>query len=595
MEDIFENARERWKALSSETGWFTVFGDIYYVRYPIATGESHSYGIKQSIYHSDDSVHAFDATGVRSTIIDRVIRSESRGIIRPWYADIAFFAESTNLRSLKGIKEDVLDYVVRSSLEDKDIEDATEGLYVESRKRILSLIDPTVEKRPDGKYNEFELEKVKEAVVMEIRPHIELFGLCSAFTTRVFAFSDEEIERIVDIILDPDNADDFLRKRFIEKDMKEYMPFIGQYHTHNHLKSNFVVESIGGNDAEFYKRRAMQLWLFSLLSFDPKSKEYFYSKKAEFFQDLEEWVKNSPLLPDQAYKDLIKKALAYAKLESVTIRFLHTIRTEYAQALNYTGYASRLYHLLNDRKIVMESLSDFFIPIDTGRHEVKNILLNLSLSMIEACMQKLENQIPIPIGQQEMRRIIIAKRKANLRKAVLTEEIKEQLLQEIMKVGPLIDEDTDVVQKYLRVPFETLNPRGEAYFEDMKETVYEQMAAMGGHLKQELKKATDLPSTLVKQFGKQANKHLKEELHMRPFNIDLKDIYAAILSLKARELMFDDATTSFEKRITVTNSLLEDYFNPQFEFLKAFLPYTVQFDEEIAEEEPLGDEKKEEN
>ncbi|MHA1450703.1 MAG: hypothetical protein ACTSP4_14930, partial [Candidatus Hodarchaeales archaeon] len=546
----FEKAKERWKALSQEIGWFTVFGDVYYVRYPISDSGTHSYGIKQSIYHGDDSVHAFDATGVRDTIIDRVIRSESRGIIRPWYSDLSFFCESTNLRSLKGIKEDTLDFVVRLSIEDEGKDGASEGPFAEVRQKILSLVDPEVETGPDGKYNEFELEKVKERIIMEARPHVELFGLFSALTTRVFALSDHEIDRIFDIIIDPQNADDFLRKRFVEDPKEPIHSFIGQYHKRNRINTNFTVETIGGGSEDFYRRRAIQLWLFSMLSFDEKSRDYFFSRKANFFNDLDEWMaKNHPDSEEKGFKDLIRKTLAYARLESISIRFYHTISTEYAQALDYPGYSTRLYHLIKDRDKVMNDLKGMFFPVDVSKYETKNILLNLGLMMIEACMQKLVDQIPLPIGQQEMRKIIIAKRKANLRKAVLTEELKEEILKKVLEIESIIADGGPEVQELLRVPFESINPRGEAYFEDMKDTVEAALATMGGNLKQELKKTTDMPSTLVKQYGKQAVQHLRQELRMRPFNIKLNNIYPTILALKSRELMFDDATTGVEKRI----------------------------------------------
>lgn len=373
------------------------------------------------------------------------------------------------------------------------------------------------------------------------------------------------------MIIDPQNADDFLRKRFVEDPNEEIHSFIGQYHKRNRIKTNFTVETIGGGDEDFYKRRAMQLWLFSMLSFDTKSKDYFFSRKANFFNDLDEWMaKNHPDSEEKGYKDLIRKTLAYTKLESISTRYYHTINSEYAQALDYPGYSTRLYHLIRDRDRAMNDLEGIFYPVDLIKHETKHILLNLGLMMIEACMQKLVDQIPLPIGQQEMRKIIIAKRKANLRKAVLSEELKEEILKSVLEIESIITDGGPKVQELLRVPFDSINPRGEAYFEDMKDTVQAALASMGGNLKQELQKSTDMPSTLVKQYGKQAVQHLRQELRMRPFNIKLSNIYPTILALKSRELMFDDATTGVEKRISVINSLLEDYFSPQFELLNEY-------------------------
>ncbi|MFX0172024.1 MAG: hypothetical protein ACFE9L_08895 [Candidatus Hodarchaeota archaeon] len=63
---VFDDARTEWNNLLTKTSWASpVFGDSYYIRYPIESGTAEAVTYKQSIYKGNDSVHAWDARGVR--------------------------------------------------------------------------------------------------------------------------------------------------------------------------------------------------------------------------------------------------------------------------------------------------------------------------------------------------------------------------------------------------------------------------------------------------------------------------------------------------------------------------------------------------
>ncbi|MHA2155191.1 MAG: hypothetical protein ACXABU_07615, partial [Candidatus Hodarchaeales archaeon] len=91
---IFEEAEDLWKTYVAHRKWFsTVFGETWYVRYPVDTiGTEEAKTYKRSLFLGDDSVHAWEATGVRHKIIQRLIDS-TEWKIRPWYGDLGFFAD----------------------------------------------------------------------------------------------------------------------------------------------------------------------------------------------------------------------------------------------------------------------------------------------------------------------------------------------------------------------------------------------------------------------------------------------------------------------------------------------------------------------
>ncbi|MFX0207590.1 MAG: hypothetical protein ACFFDT_16505, partial [Candidatus Hodarchaeota archaeon] len=88
---VFDEARTDWRRISAKNKWASsVFGETYFNRYPLETGTAEAVTYKASIYKGDDSVHAWDARGVRQKIIQRIIETQER-TIRPWYGEISFF------------------------------------------------------------------------------------------------------------------------------------------------------------------------------------------------------------------------------------------------------------------------------------------------------------------------------------------------------------------------------------------------------------------------------------------------------------------------------------------------------------------------
>ncbi|MHA1214818.1 MAG: hypothetical protein ACTSPG_05940 [Candidatus Hodarchaeales archaeon] len=74
---VFEDARKEWQVLLSQKSWASpVFGDTYYIRFPIDVGTQEALTYKQSVFKGDDDVHAFDAKAVRQKIIQRLIEAQ---------------------------------------------------------------------------------------------------------------------------------------------------------------------------------------------------------------------------------------------------------------------------------------------------------------------------------------------------------------------------------------------------------------------------------------------------------------------------------------------------------------------------------------
>jgi len=177
-----------------------------------------------------------------------------------------------------------------------------------------------------------------------------------------------------------------------------------------------------------------------------------------------------------------------------------------------------------------------------------------------------EEQIPIPEGTGS-KRSIMAKRRLNLRNAVLSESVQAEILDKILEIKDY--ESPKDIEEGIRFPGDTLFPRGEAYFRDMKEYVKQQMEALGDlDLRKELKLTTDTPQSLVKQYGSSAVKWLKVHFPDVDLLSDDLTIYSAILSLKGTELMFSSATTSEEQRSSITKQLYENVFHSQLQSLE---------------------------
>ena len=108
---IFDNAKAEWQSqiLPNRTWASPVFGDTYYIRYPVDVGTKEASAYKQSVFKGDNSVHAWDASSVRQKIIQRLIESQERKI-RPWYGELSYFAD--NMKFLLPMPEQELDFVL---------------------------------------------------------------------------------------------------------------------------------------------------------------------------------------------------------------------------------------------------------------------------------------------------------------------------------------------------------------------------------------------------------------------------------------------------------------------------------------------------
>ncbi|MFX0113094.1 MAG: hypothetical protein ACFFB3_00960 [Candidatus Hodarchaeota archaeon] len=586
----FEKARVEWKSLSSDRGWFGIFGEMYVQRYPFLAGMTagSAASIKRSLA-GDDSVHAFDASGVRQTIISRALETEGRGTIRPWYAHIGFVADATNF--IKGITEEELDFLVRRSYLDSDSKSIS-GLFANLRKELTAEIDPPLDRirTTQGTINQFELEKLAKGVIIPAtRPIIELFGFLVALTNHLFTISEDEIETVIEILLDPERTDKFLRRRFIGEEAGDY-PFIGEQHPRLRTHENMILDIVGKGDPEFYRLRVMHFWLYALLRDDRQAQAHFYARNADFLKDLKSWYEEDPA--NRRFSKLIQRAVIYAKFKSIYSRVLLTLRTDYAKRMAYEEYANRLYHLFQRREELLEALEGIFIPLEKDQLELRNILINLGLTVMEADIEKLESQIPVPKGAQEhIQGTIMSRRKANLRKEVL-DPVRDDLLGQILEIQNLEQNSEGVSQmgQILRQPHIVLSTRGEAYFEEMEERVQEQLAAMGDQtLSGELKYVTDTPQVLVKQYGKELYRWI-ESSGLDIESLTPGELYAGILSLKSAELMFGDATTTLARKHEIAKSLYDDYFSSQAQMMKTAIE-TFKTKTEISEKpDSEGDE-----
>ncbi|MFX0207589.1 MAG: hypothetical protein ACFFDT_16500 [Candidatus Hodarchaeota archaeon] len=86
---VFEDPEAEWKVLVANHSWSSpVFGETYYLRYPIDIGTKETVSYRQSIFKGDDSQHAWDASAVRQKIISRLIESHEWKYRMGTYLDI---------------------------------------------------------------------------------------------------------------------------------------------------------------------------------------------------------------------------------------------------------------------------------------------------------------------------------------------------------------------------------------------------------------------------------------------------------------------------------------------------------------------------
>ncbi|MFX0185466.1 MAG: hypothetical protein ACFE95_20475 [Candidatus Hodarchaeota archaeon] len=556
---VFDDARTEWNSLITKTSWASpVFGDTYYIRYPIESGTAEAITYKQSIYKGDDSVHAWDARGVRQKIIQRIIKSQAR-TIRPWYGELSFFADQIKL--LPPLPESELDFILRTSLQSK-IEAEELQKFPEARKELLKHLDPDLTEDKEERKTFFQITRPEDRAKKYSRAQIELYGLLNVIKDQIIigAFSDEEIKQIIDMLLDIDQSDNFLVKRFIEPNMPEedMRPFIGQNNPEVKLKLNFLEKFIAGGDRDFYKFRVSQLWLRNLLDFDKQAANYIESIRSDILKVFRN---------EEITKSLIFQAIQLYKWEAHKERVYSKLKTEYASKLDFKGYASDVIHLINNQRKLFSELSPelLSLTIDPSNYDPKKICHEIGVEMIESVLVYLANQIPEPEGHSKSQtRLVMNKRISNMKKYVLSDDIRESILETTSRLYELIDlENEKAIEDVIREPHQRLVPRGEHYFEEMKTEVETMMIEMGDQdLRKELAASTDDPQTLVKQYGNVA-------LGMVGREAELDELYSTILGLKSTEVIFSGSAelTPMRKR-KITQSLIDDFFSPQLKFLE---------------------------
>ena len=174
--DPFELARLEWQKLSKNQSWIHAFGDLYVRRFPILKMSETASQVSASILESDDSVHAFNAEGVRSTIIKRIIQGEKRGFVRPWYSEAGLWAENSNI--LKAFSEEDLHYVV---MENFRYPEGMGGEFSLECAKMVSILDPDDFKNLTITWEQVEYEYALNVKKYELfnwlRPQIEFFAV----------------------------------------------------------------------------------------------------------------------------------------------------------------------------------------------------------------------------------------------------------------------------------------------------------------------------------------------------------------------------------------------------------------------------------
>ncbi|MHA1974437.1 MAG: hypothetical protein ACTSW1_15675 [Candidatus Hodarchaeales archaeon] len=546
---IFEDARKEWQVLLSQKSWASpVFGDTYYIRFPIDVGTQEAMTYKQSVFKGDDAVHAFDAKAVRQKIIQRLIEAQER-TIRPWYGEVSFFADS--MKFLPPIPENELDFVLRKSLHSND-EDPEKQVFYQARKNLLKYLDPEMNINDESSQDQRVIEQAK----IYSKCQIELYGLFNITKDRMFILKDTEIMEIIDLLLDLDQADKYLVKRFIEPE-KDPRPFVGQENPNVTRESNFLLEYIAGGDREFYPYRVFQLWIRNLLDFDKTATNYIEQEKSEIFTDFDL----------EKIKSTLLQAIKLHKWVTIKERLISRVQNEYASKRDFSGYTVELIHLLNSRNELFSDIKieDFIPPIEKSEYAPEYVAHQLAVAMMESIIKYLGLQIPEPEGMDRIQaRLIVNKRINNLSKYVLTEELREEILNETRQILDYMGQEDGEkeIQNLIRAPYNKLYPRGEFYFKQMETEVKQAIEQAGDRdLRKELADMTDDPQTLIKQYGSNALRMIDN-----PENV--KELYSTVLALKSTELLFSNRPNlTVMKKQRIIDSLINHLFSPQFEFL----------------------------
>ncbi|MCK4848304.1 MAG: hypothetical protein KAT16_04705 [Candidatus Heimdallarchaeota archaeon] len=556
---IFSDAEDEWKVFLSNKKWASsVLGDSFYVRFPIEIGTQEAQTYKRSLYLGDDSVHAWEASGVRQKIISRLIDSQD-WTIRPCYGKLAFFAYQ--IRFLPPLTEHELDFVVRTSLMSDDSD-----IFSEARANLLSNLDPDLDQEEDTSSYLRDLHRPEDTAIRYARCQIELYGLLAVIQSKLFVLTDQEIKEVIDFLFDIETADKFLVRRFIQPNKDDNRPFIGEHNDHTKLKQNFLQKYIGGEDTAYYPYRVFHLFLRNLLSFDAQAVDRIEREKFDLvkdFTDIDE------------LKKIIFHAIRFSQYYTLKENFKARLRTEYALQRTYNEYRSELIHLLKMQKKIFSGESEGFILslIDKTIYHPQFFCMELGNTIIASMLKNLARQVPEPEGVGKIQsRLILNRRISNLEKSVLTDEVKKEILESFSLMFTRLDNEQEVENAF-KVPYEKIAPRGEYFFKEMEEEVKQNLETGDLSLRKELMETTDTPQSLAKQYGR--------SLNLLDDDASISEVYSNILALKGTELVFGGGNLSVLQLRKVTESFVKDVFSPQFEFLKLLSPKTT--DEEPEE------------
>lgn len=583
--DIFNEAHLFWQRLSSERDWYQVLADLYTARFPQAGKEvGEASEVAHSILESDDSVHAFDARGVRGTIIQRIIEGEKRGHIRPWYTDAGLWAEGSNV--LKAVPEEDIHYVTSLSMAYPEGHPA--GPHTPLINTLFKTLDPAVPINDDGTRNELEYVKMQEELYKYLRPQIELFGVVNGLERLLFPLSEEHFGAVVDLLFDPEQADKVLRRRFYNpKDpATRTYPLVGEGHPDLGTQANFLLRYLALDDEEIYKRRLVQVWLFTLMRSFPSAKDYLAERGAAIIDDIDNWCRQN----NKSYKDLLWMALNLVKFQKVFLNLSHRLRSEYVLRAEYSVYSTELYHLLQMREEAVKPFegTDFPAHVNVERYSEYNLLVELGQRMIQSMLEGLWRQIPKPQGMAHHQQAIMSKRKTNLERVVAPSHLRQELITEWVTIAEKYNggSNEETIAMFRKIT-DVLRPRGESYFEELKGQVDAWREETGGmDLAEEIMDQADAPQSLVRQYAPEAQRFMRQFFD-DPDKITLADFYGLVMSMKGVELLFDEAGLNQLRKNNVTRSLLEDYVEPQLEMLRKIHKHQQEV-EAVAEEETVA-------
>ncbi len=551
---FFEEAKAEWQKIVANKTWpGQVFGETYYIRYPLDVGTAEAATYKKSIFKGDDSVHAWDAKAVREKIISRLIESHETKI-RKWYGELSYFADS--IKFLLPLPEKELDFILRTSLFSNQYE---ETLYPEARRELLRNLDPDLTEKKVVIFEE-EYEGPEDRAKKFGKCQIELYGLLNIIKDRLFILTDAEILEVIDLLFDVYSADNVLVKRFVEQSLEDTRPFIGQENREVKLSQNFLLKHIGGGDEAFYKRRIFQLWLRNLLDFDTRAKDYIVETKFDIISEFDD---------EDTMKRVLLQAIKLYKWFTIKVRLVSLLKYEYASKMDFSGYKSELIHLLNSREELFSEMgndSPLNVLIEHSEYAPRYICHELGVTMIESILSYLGKQIPEPegVGGKIQSRMLLNKRINSMKKYVLTEDLKSEILEAVSNVFERLgsENEEEDIETIIREPYNRLVPRGEQYFQEMETRVRIILQESEDQdLRKELAATTDTPQSLTRQYGKKAMQMLGQETN-------LKQLYSTILSLKTTELIFSGETLATMKKQGIIESLINDLISPQFDFIQ---------------------------